>query len=177
MSAPDPRNGSFSSKSQRKSRWGQVHQPLEVRFVRGGDLGRVRAVAFALHPQDGGGSERVVLAVGVDIAIGEGVLQRGEEVIVLIDPPADAFPFTLLGATYLAQGDEDRALPLFEAALERDKADWAARVYRAEVHLSQGRLKLAQTQLASVVTKGPAKSPFVKRAKRLLALAKTRARS
>jgi predicted Zn-dependent protease len=85
--------------------------------------------------------------------------------------PDDAFPFTLLGATYLAQGEDTKALPMFEAALDRDRGDWAARVYRAEVHLALGRWRVALAELQRVLEKGPARNPFVKRAKRLLAMA------
>ncbi|MFN0062523.1 MAG: tetratricopeptide repeat protein [Myxococcaceae bacterium] len=80
----------------------------------------------------------------------------------------DAFPHSLLGTVYLALGDSDRALALFEAALGLDDNDLAARVYRAEVRWQQGKLGPATGDLRHVVTHGRAGDPFVLRAEKLL---------
>ncbi|MBI3186067.1 MAG: hypothetical protein HYZ28_28355 [Myxococcales bacterium] len=84
---------------------------------------------------------------------------------------ADAFPYTMLGTIYLALGDQDRALALFEAGLQIDERDLAARVYRAEIRLNRGKLKMALEDLHRAVEIGLGDDPFVDRAKRLLRLA------
>ncbi len=88
----------------------------------------------------------------------------------------DAFPHTMLGTVYLALGDQDRALALFEAALTLDPADLAARVYRGEIRLNRGRFKLAVEDLRRAVNAGAAEDPFVDRARRLLRMARDLAR-
>ncbi len=84
---------------------------------------------------------------------------------------ADAFPHTMLGTVYLAQGRPDRAAALFDAALSLDPRDLAARVYRAELRLSAGEVRPAVTELSDVVRQGPAEDPFVQRAGKLLEIA------
>jgi len=84
----------------------------------------------------------------------------------------DAFPHTMLGTIYLAMGDQERALALFQAALELDPSDMAARVYRGEIRLSKGKMKLATEDLKRAVAKGDPSDPFVHRAQRLLQLSK-----
>jgi Flp pilus assembly protein TadD len=88
----------------------------------------------------------------------------------------DAFPHTMLGTVYLAMGAQDRAMALFEAALAIDPADLAARVYRAEIRINQGRLGPAKEDLARVLREGPPDDPFVDRAHRLEKIIKDRQR-
>lgn len=83
----------------------------------------------------------------------------------------DAFPYTMLGTIYLALGDQDRALALFEAALGIDRTDLAALVYRGEIRLNRGKLRPALDDLHRAVELGLGDDPFVDRAKRLLRLA------
>ena len=83
----------------------------------------------------------------------------------------DAFPHTMLGTLYLALGDHGRALALFEAALALEPDDLAARVYRGEIQLARGRIKLAVEDLRAAQKLGPRTDPFVERAAKLLALA------
>ena len=83
----------------------------------------------------------------------------------------DAFPHTMLGTVYLALGDQDRALALFEAALLIDDKDVAARVSRGEIRLNRGKLKQAVDDLSAVIKVGPRDDPFVARAKRLIRMA------
>ncbi|MBX5482223.1 MAG: tetratricopeptide repeat protein [Myxococcaceae bacterium] len=80
----------------------------------------------------------------------------------------DAFPHTMLGTVYLAQGKLDRAMALFEEALEFDPHDLAARVYRSELRINQGHTRQAMAELAQVIAEGPADDPFVERAHRLV---------
>jgi len=84
----------------------------------------------------------------------------------------DAFPHSMLGTIYLAQGKLDRALALFEAALALDPKDLAARVYRAELWINSGNTKPALTDLLQIVARGPVTEPFVERAHRLIEIAK-----
>ncbi|MGQ0506411.1 MAG: tetratricopeptide repeat protein [Myxococcaceae bacterium] len=86
----------------------------------------------------------------------------------------DAFPHTMLGTVYLAKGDASRALALFEAALTLDPADLAARVYRGEIRLTRGKVKLAIDDLQKAIDQGAPDDPFVDRARRLLKLAAKR---
>lgn len=62
----------------------------------------------------------------------------------------DAFPHTMLGILYYAQKDSRRALALFEAALGFDPEDRAARFYRAELRLRNGRVKQALGELGRI---------------------------
>lgn len=89
---------------------------------------------------------------------------------------ADSFPYTMLGTIYLALGDPDRALALFEAALQLDRFDLPALVYRGEIRLNRGRLKSALDDFHRAVRLGPGEDPFVERAKRLTRLAQDAAR-
>jgi hypothetical protein len=86
--------------------------------------------------------------------------------------PTEAFPYTMLGTIFLALGQQDRALALFEAALGVDRKDLAARVYRGEVRLHRGRYKLAIDDLQRALDLGEAADPFVDRARRLLKIAR-----
>ncbi|MGA9521012.1 MAG: tetratricopeptide repeat protein [Myxococcaceae bacterium] len=79
----------------------------------------------------------------------------------------DAFPHTMLGTVFLALGAQDRAMALFEAALSIDPADLAARVYRAEIRINQGKLQPAKQDLERALRDGPVDDPFVERAHRL----------
>lgn len=83
----------------------------------------------------------------------------------------DAFPHTMLGTIYLSQGDQDRALALFEAALQLDRTDLAALVYRAEIRLGRGKVRLAQEDLSRALDLGAWEDPFVDRARRLSVMA------
>lgn len=110
---------------------------------------------------------------------GHGFFERGDletarrifEHLVALEP-AEAFPYTMLGTIFLALGQQDRALALFEAALGVDRKDLAARVYRGEVRLHRGRYKLAMDDLQRALDLGDAHDPFVDRAKRLLKIAR-----
>lgn len=121
-------------------------------------------------------SKRQLTEVAVE---GHGYFERGEldtsrklfEHLVALEP-ADAFPYTMLGTVFLALGQQDRALALFEAALGVDRKDLAARVYRGEVRLHRGRHKLAIDDLQRALDIGDADDPFVDRAKRLLKIAR-----
>lgn len=83
----------------------------------------------------------------------------------------EAFPHTMLGTIYLSLGKQERALARFEAALELDPRDVAARVYRGEIRLGRGKLKQAVEDLRTAQRHGSKDDPFFDRAERLLALA------
>lgn len=93
-----------------------------------------------------------------------------EHVVAL--EPDDSFSYTMLGTIFLALGEQDRALALFEAALGVDKTDLAARVYRGEIRLHRGRYKLAIDDLQRALDGGDPQDPFVDRAKRLMKIAR-----
>lgn len=88
----------------------------------------------------------------------------------------DPFPHTMLGTIYMAQGEPDRALALFEAALAIDPGDLAARVYRGEIRLFAGRLRPALQDLRRALDLGSRDDPFVERARRLIQVGEDRAR-
>ncbi len=88
----------------------------------------------------------------------------------------EAFPHTMLGTIFLAQGQSDRALALFEAALALDEGDVAARVYRAEIRFNAGRLVDARSDLELAIKRGQSEDPFVDRARRLLQMVEDRAK-
>ncbi|MCC6334707.1 MAG: tetratricopeptide repeat protein [Myxococcales bacterium] len=84
----------------------------------------------------------------------------------------DAFCYTMLGTVCLALKDFDRALELFDQALELDPTDLAALVYRAELRLKRKKTAKAVKDLELAVKLGTPDDPFTERAKRLLALAR-----
>ena len=60
-----------------------IHDVLQIGFVSLGDrLGK--GIAFTLHPDDAGRYESIFRAVAVDVAHGERVADRGQEVVVLV---------------------------------------------------------------------------------------------
>jgi len=88
--------------------------------------------------------------------------------------PEEAFPYSMLGSLYLAQGDDARSLALFEAALVIDERDLSARVGRAEVRLKRGERCAAWFDLQLAARADPAGSdPFARRARRILDLLST----
>lgn len=88
------------------------------------------------------------------------------EGLVALDPP-EAFPYTVLGAIFLAQQDLHRALALFEAALELDEGDVAALVYRGEIRLRLGQRSRGLRDLERALEIDPdgPQSPFSQRAR------------
>ncbi len=88
--------------------------------------------------------------------------------------PRDPFPYTMLGTIYLAKDSPDRALALFEAALEIDPDELAALVYRGEIRLNQGKLKPAMADLNRALGLGLGDDPFVDRARRLIRMLQDR---
>lgn len=92
--------------------------------------------------------------------------------------PEEAFAYTMLGAAYLAQGDEARALALFDAALALDPNDLAGLVNRAEVRLRRGQAGPALRDLERALAADPSgRDSFSERARALLILAKALARA
>ncbi len=89
----------------------------------------------------------------------EGIVELGVE---------DPFPHTMLGIIYLSIGDTARALALFEAALALDPEDLAARVYRAEIRLRNGKVRQALEELGKIARDCPKDDPFAKRARKLI---------
>ncbi len=96
---------------------------------------------------------------------------------IVAGEPDEAFPYTMLGAIYLAQGDDGRALALFDAALTMDPADPAALVNRAEIRLRRSQPKLALKDLERAITGGrTGPAPFLPRAQALANLARAMVR-
>ncbi len=86
--------------------------------------------------------------------------------------PRDSYAHTMLGTIYLALEAFDRALALFEAALQIDSADVPALVYRGEIRFKQRKLKPALEDFKRAIDLGDPQDPFVDRARRLLRMAK-----
>lgn len=84
----------------------------------------------------------------------------------------DAFCYTMLGTVSLALKDFDRALELFDLALEIEPTDLAALVYRGELRLKRKKTAKAIKDFELAVRLGPADDPFTDRAQRLLAIAR-----
>lgn len=89
----------------------------------------------------------------------------------------DAFPHTMLGTIYLAQGDSKAALPLFESAIKLDPRDVAAWVYRGEIRIRAGQLRTGLSDLKKATGLGSATDPFVARARKLIDRAGNKARA
>lgn len=90
--------------------------------------------------------------------------------------PNDAFVRTMLGTVSLALNELPKALEHFEAALDLDPSDIAARVYRGELRLHKRKLRPAIEDFEHAIAHGAANDPFVERAHRLLKMAKKPAR-
>jgi hypothetical protein len=88
----------------------------------------------------------------------------------------EAFAYTMLGTIYLSMAQHERALALFEAAIQLDGEDLAARVYRAEIRIHQNRLLHALEELDQALALGGEDDPFIQRALRLKGIALERAR-
>ncbi len=88
----------------------------------------------------------------------------------------EAFPHTMLGTVYLAMGRPEEAFALFEAALQLDRNDLAALVYRGEIQLWRGKLKVALMDLNRAMELGLSDDPFVLRARQLARLALEKAK-
>ena len=101
-------------------------------------------------------------------AVFEGVVGLGVE---------DAFPHTMLGTIYLAQGEARAALPLFESAIKLDPRDVAAWVYRGESRIRAGQLRTGLSDLKKATGLGSATDPFVARARKLIDRAGNKARA
>lgn len=86
--------------------------------------------------------------------------------------PHDSFAHTMLGTIYLALNVTDRALALFEAALQLDSNDIAALVYRGELRFKGRRYKRSIEDFKLAIALGEDDDPFVERARRLLKLAR-----
>jgi Tfp pilus assembly protein PilF len=116
---------------------------------------------------------------------GHGLFARGRvreaQVVfesIVSQEPEEAFAYTMLGALFLAQGDDSKALALFGAALALDPDDPAALVGRADIRLQRGQPQAALPDLERAVQADPlGKRPFSKRARALLAIARTTRRS
>lgn len=92
--------------------------------------------------------------------------------------PEEAFAYAMLGAVYLAQGDDARALALYEAALALDPRDLAALVGRSEIRLRRGQPDAALGDLERAIGADPSgRDPFSQRARALMVLAKTLSRA
>ncbi|HVE83355.1 MAG TPA: tetratricopeptide repeat protein, partial [Myxococcales bacterium] len=89
----------------------------------------------------------------------EGIVNLGVE---------DAFPHTMLGTIYLAQGEAKAALRLFESAIKLDPKDVAAWVYRGEIRIHTGHLRAGLSDLKKATGLAPASDPFVTRARKLM---------
>jgi len=89
----------------------------------------------------------------------------------------DAFPHTMLGTIYLAQGKSNQALPLFESAIRLDPRDVAAWVYRGEIRLRAGNQRAGLSDLRKAIGLAPAADPFVARARKLIDRAGDRSRA
>jgi len=88
--------------------------------------------------------------------------------------PMDGFCHTMLGTICLAQDEHDRALQLFDRAVEIDPTDLAALVYRGELKLNRKKTRQAIEDLEAALRVAPEDDPFTERARRLLKIAKAR---
>lgn len=88
----------------------------------------------------------------------------------------EAFPFAMLGTIYLALEETGKALEHFESALKIDRDDLASLVYRGEIRLAKGKFKSAMEDLKHAIGLAGDGDPFVERARRLLKLARSKAR-
>ena len=97
---------------------------------------------------------------------------------IVAKEPEEAFAYTMLGAIFLAQDDDAKALALFDAALHMDKNDLAALVGRGEIRLRKGQPQAALSDLERAIAADPsARDPFSERARALLVLARTLSRA
>ena len=92
--------------------------------------------------------------------------------------PDEAFAYTMLGAIFLAQEDDSRALALFDAALGLQPDEMAALVGRAEIRLRRGKPEAALQDLEAAISADPSgRDPYSERARALSVLARTLSRT
>jgi tetratricopeptide (TPR) repeat protein len=97
---------------------------------------------------------------------------------IVAKEPEEAFAYTMLGAIYLAQDDDARALALFDAALGIEEGDLAALVGRGEIRLRRGQPQTALQDLERAIALDPSgRDPFSERARALSVLARTLSRT
>jgi Tfp pilus assembly protein PilF len=97
---------------------------------------------------------------------------------IVAKEPEEAYAYTMLGAIFLAQNDDARALALFDAALGMDPQDLAARVGRGEIRLRRGQPDSALVDLERAIAADPSgRDPFGERARALSVLARTLCRA
>jgi tetratricopeptide (TPR) repeat protein len=149
-------------------------KPVEIVFypVRGRP---VESITAELEPGEGFlPVERALddLAQLAHQSLQEGRLQQAQtlcEALIALGR-RDCFTHSLLGTVHLARRKLDEALVQFEAALSFDPEDLPSLVYRAEVRLARRKVLRAEQDLKRVLRLGSSADPFVKRAKKLLAL-------
>lgn len=113
-----------------------------------------------------------MLALGHDLFVAGKVTEAQVVFEGILTQCPHAFAYAMLGIIHLTQGDVDRALIRFDDALRLKPNDLASLVYRAELRLTRKRKALALNDLQRAVKIGPSSNPFVKRARKLLVLAR-----
>ena len=133
-----------------------------------------------ITPADGESADATTELISLGHALFEKGKVREAKIVfegLALSLPHDAFVRTMLGTVCLALNELPNALVYFEAALELDPGDVAARVYRGELRLHRRKLRPAIEDFEYVIAHGAASDPFVERAHRLLKMARKPARA
>ena len=156
---------------------GQVTESKPRRRRSGSSVPRARVTPVAPMVDEQGDATSELLSLGHAL-FEKGKVREAKIVFegLALSMPDDAFVRTMLGTVALALNELPKALEHFEAALDLDPSDLAARVYRGELRLHKRRLRPAIEDFEHAIAHGASNDPFVERAHRLLKMAKKPAR-
>jgi len=147
-------SGEKPDEGSRKGRRGRARSTDRLPALKGPDYGAMLQLGHELFESGRINEARVVF---------EGLIAAGHR---------EAFCYTMLGTVSLALKDFDRALELFDQALELDASDLAALVYRGELKLKRKKVNKAIKDFERALELGASDDPFTDRARRLLAIAR-----
>ncbi|MGC4121959.1 MAG: tetratricopeptide repeat protein [Myxococcales bacterium] len=141
---------------------------------------RLKLQQMAARHTDAASQQLTTMALFGHTLYARGQLRQAQVVFenLVAREPDEAFAYTMLGAIFLAQEDDTRALALFDAAIGLQPDEMAALVGRAEIRLRRGQPQAALQDLEAAIDADPSgRDPFSERARALSVLARTVSRT
>ena len=84
----------------------------------------------------------------------EGYLQAALDVLETMENQTDTMTLTYYGFVYRSQGDMDRGMGFYQAALQADPDNILARSYMGQGYVSMGEMQLARAELSEIRKRG-----------------------